>query len=85
METSFPLLAFAKTEILHEFGGGVAEPSRNRFVHGFFSEVESGKPGVGGGTGFFRESEGDRGMGEDKAGFWHTDTFDSLKTSGGET
>ena len=85
MKAGFPFLAFAKTEVFHEFSGGVAEPNRDRFVHSLIGEVESGIPSVGGGTRFFRKSEGGGGMGEHEARFGHADALDGLKTSGGET
>ncbi len=84
VEAGSPFLAGAVAEILHKFGGGVSEPKGDRFVHGFFGEVESGVPGIGGGAGLFGLCEGDGGMGEDEAGFGHTDALDSLETGGGE-
>ena len=84
MEAGFPFLAFAKTELFHEFGGGVAEPDGDGFVHGLLGQVLSFKPGVGGGARFFGKTKRDYGMGEDEAGFWHANTFDCLETSGGK-
>ncbi len=85
MKAGFPFLAFTVAEVLHELGGGIAKPSRDWFVHGVASEVESGVPGVGGITVFLGEGESDGSVGENESRFGHADAFDGLKAGGGET
>ena len=84
MKTRFPFLAFAETEVAHEFGGGVAEPDGHRFVWCFPCEVKGGIPGIGGGARFLGQAESDSSVGENEARFWHADAFDSLEAGSGK-
>ena len=84
MEAGFPFLAFAEAEVLHEFGGGVSEPGGDGLIHGFSREILGFIPSVGGGAGFFGESESYGGVGEHEAGFGHADSFYRLETGGGK-